>query len=96
MKQKRHLLGREAASVLDEGPAYYEEDGKLIWVLAGFEEERDPATEVAALQARNKEQAATAQAKAKEGNWQLTALQMARKALIAAITGAFAPGGKDE
>jgi hypothetical protein len=96
MKQKRRLLGREAASILDEGPAYYEAGGKLIWTLAGFEEERDPATEVAALESRNKEQVAGAEALAREGDWRLTALQTARKALVAAITEAFALGGKDE
>lgn len=88
-QQKRRLLGREAASILDDGPAYYEVAGKLILALSGFEEAHDPAAAVAALRARNSGQAAGAEASAKEGDWQLTALQMARRELIDAITEAF-------
>lgn len=88
-KQSRTLLGRDAADILEQGPAWYKVDDRLIYVLQDITEERDPAQAVKDLRAKNKRLAAKAQAEADDGNWLLTARQKAREHLIQAIITAF-------
>lgn len=89
MSEKRTLLGRDAGGILDAGPAYYEEDGRLIWELFSYEEERDPVAEIKALKEANQRQAEGAKNASLSGEWLPLARVKAREQLIVKISKTF-------